>query len=101
VKDERKSRLPRCLETEGGAEELTQAAVGGVNARARRGRVRLDVHGGHAAPRLELGVRPGGSPRHHQLQAGDQEQNRPGPPRMPDERLPSRHIGRVLVRATR
>ena len=40
--------------------------------------MRLDVHRAGAAPGLEVGVRPGSGPRHHQLQAGDQEHNRPG-----------------------
>ena len=50
--------------------------------------MRLDVHRGHAAPRFELCVRPGGGPGHRQLQAGDQKQNRPGPSRMPDDASP-------------
>jgi len=87
LNDQRELGPPGDLLTERRAEEPTQAAVGGVDARARRGRMRLDVHRGHTAPGFELCVRPGRGPRYHQLQAGDQEQGRPGSQRMPNGRL--------------
>jgi hypothetical protein len=85
--DERDPGLPGCLLRERRAEELTEATVGRMNARARRGRMRLDVHRSYTASHLELGVRPGGGSGHQELQAGGQEQHRPGLERSPNERL--------------